>query len=100
MSVVLVCKAALGTINHTILTVEYLRSLDIKIKGIIVNGYEDNFMQRDNLNIIKKSTNLPILAVVNKLENVSVDNLHYGNLKEEADRSLEAKEIFNTMDEF
>lgn len=100
MSVILVCKAALGTINHTILTVEYLKSLDIKIKGIIVNGYEDNFMQRDNLNIIKKSTNLPILAVVNKLVDVNVDKLYYGNLKEEAEKSIEAKEILNTMDEF
>lgn len=35
---ILVCRSGLGTINHTLLSLEALRSRDIPIHGIIING--------------------------------------------------------------
>lgn len=36
--VIIVCRSALGTINHSLATIEVLRSRDIPIKGFIMNG--------------------------------------------------------------
>lgn len=36
--VIVVCRSTLGTINHTLLTIEALRSRNIPIKGFIMNG--------------------------------------------------------------
>lgn len=36
--VIIVCRSALGTINHSLTTIEALRSRDIPIKGFIMNG--------------------------------------------------------------
>ena len=40
--VLIVARATLGTINHTVLTVKALRDKDIDIKGIILNKYPKN----------------------------------------------------------
>lgn len=61
LDIIIVADAGLGTINSTLLTVEYAKSLGIKIKGIILNKFnEDNFIHKDNLNMIKDFTKLPI----------------------------------------
>ena len=40
MPVVVVARTALGTINHTLLSLEVLRNRGIKVAGIILNGHE------------------------------------------------------------
>ncbi|MEN8906358.1 MAG: dethiobiotin synthase, partial [Clostridiales bacterium] len=45
----LVIKAGVGTINHTLLTVNYARKYKIKINGIIVNRYNGEFYEDDNI---------------------------------------------------
>jgi len=37
-SCLLVARAGLGTINHTLLTIHFARSVGLKIKGIIINN--------------------------------------------------------------
>lgn len=38
--VVIVCRATLGTLNHTAMTVQMLRSRGCVIAGLVINGYE------------------------------------------------------------
>ena len=40
--VIIVARSSLGTINHTILTLEALRERDIKILGVILNGEKNS----------------------------------------------------------
>jgi dethiobiotin synthetase len=62
---IIVARAGLGTLNHTLLTVEALRKRKIKICGIIMNGYRGNGLSEEtNADVIKKLTNIPILAKV------------------------------------
>lgn len=68
ISVVIVARAGVGTINHTVLTVEFLRNKGIDIKGIIINGYEGNFYEDDNMRVIKDITGLEIISVINKVK--------------------------------
>jgi dethiobiotin synthetase len=64
---VVVVRAGLGTINHTLLTLEALRTAKIPIAGIVINRYPaDNasLAEETNLRAIEKYTRTPILTVV------------------------------------
>lgn len=59
----IVARAGLGTINHTLLTVEALRRRNIPIMGIIINGYRGKERaEKSNAAIIERLTKLPVLA--------------------------------------
>lgn len=58
---IVVATAALGTINSTVLTIHYLQSKDIPVKGIIVNHYTGNPMEEDNCVMIERLTGIPVL---------------------------------------
>ena len=62
MSVIIVARAGVGTINHTVLTVKYIEALGIKIKGIIINNYKEDLICDDNINMIEKMTKVPIIG--------------------------------------
>lgn len=65
LDVVIVASAALGTINHVVLTVEYIRSRGIGIRGIILNEYhKGDVMEEDNRYMVEQLTHLPVLACV------------------------------------
>lgn len=63
--VIIVARSGVGTINHTCLTIHYLQSKAIPIRGIIFNEYDkDNIVHTDNAEVIKKLTGINILAYV------------------------------------
>ncbi|WP_250277884.1 dethiobiotin synthase [[Clostridium] colinum] len=64
LDVIIVADAGLGTINFTLLTIEYIKSKNINIKGIIFNNYKDIIMHNDNINLIYNTTSVPIIAKV------------------------------------
>jgi dethiobiotin synthetase len=65
LSVIIIADAGLGTINSTLLTVDYARANGIEIEGIILNNYEsDNFMHWDNLEQIETLTGINVVATV------------------------------------
>lgn len=67
LSVIIVADAGLGTINSTLLTIDYAKSNGIEIEGIILNNYEsDNFMHWDNLEQIEALTGVNVVATISK----------------------------------
>ncbi|WP_209122498.1 dethiobiotin synthase [Alkalihalobacillus sp. BA299] len=72
LPVIIVARAGLGTINHTTLTVHYLRHLGLSITGIIMNGfrYSEKLAQLENVNMIEKMTNVPVIGQLPYLENI------------------------------
>lgn len=70
LSTIIVADAGLGTINSTLLTVEYARANGIEVEGIILNNYEsDNFMHWDNLEQVENLTGVNVIATVSKNSN-------------------------------
>ncbi len=71
LEVLVVARASLGTINHTLLTVEALRNRGIKIKGIVLNEYpeEPSLSEKTNPFIIKEMAGINILAICRKRQN-------------------------------
>ncbi|SHJ48703.1 dethiobiotin synthase [Tepidibacter formicigenes] len=72
---VIVARAGVGTINHTILTYEFAKSKGIYVKGIIINEYSGKFYEEDNINIIKNITKLKVISKISKLENLDKNTI-------------------------
>lgn len=66
--VIVVSRHYLGSINHTLLTVENLKARNLDILGIVFNGEEHPSTE----NIIEKMTGLPILGRID--EEPYIDN--------------------------
>ena len=55
LPVVLVARTTLGTINHTLLSLEALKMKEIPIVGIVFNAFEGTEMEMDNIRTIGQS---------------------------------------------
>ncbi len=62
--VVVVSRHYLGSINHTLLSIEILKQRGLNIGGIIFSGNE----HRTTEDIIKKNTNIPVLGRIEEEE--------------------------------
>lgn len=62
LPVLLVARAGLGTINHTLLSIEALQHRKIKIAGVVLNhsSAETDLSSKYNLETLKKNTDVPI----------------------------------------
>ena len=64
LPVIVVAKPYLGSINHTLLTVEKLRSQNIRVAGIVMNCFSNiTLAERTNPKIIMELTKLPVAVV-------------------------------------
>lgn len=67
MSSLIVADAGLGTINAVVLTVEYMKTHDMPVKGIIFNHYEPgNILHEDNRKMCEIMTGVKVIACVKK----------------------------------
>lgn len=83
--VIVVGRIGLGTINHTLLTIEALRSRGIEIAGVILNGldpHNSSPAELTNPRMIEMCGMVPILGVLPKVEMLSIDKCFYSNLKD------------------
>jgi len=62
--VIVVARSGLGTLNHTALTVEALRSRRIPVRGIVLNEFEDaTIAERTNPRVIQEMTDCTVETV-------------------------------------
>ena len=90
LALVIVSRDYLGTINHTLLTVEYARSRNIRIKGIVINMLKNG---GDFVREIEKYSSVPILGTIPFKENVSVEDCVYGDIVEYFRREINISKI-------
>ena len=67
LSLLIVARPNLGTINHTVLTVEFARSYNLEICGIVLNASQEEpkgLAEETNPKELARLTNLPILGTV------------------------------------
>ena len=69
--IVIVARAGLGTINHTLLTQRYALDYGIKVKGVIINGYQGKgAAEKTNPGVIKEFSDFPLLGIIPHIKNV------------------------------
>ena len=67
LPVIVAAKSKLGTINHTLLTIDAIRRAGLSLAGIIINGYDEktkDVAEKTNAEIIKKLGKVKIIATV------------------------------------
>jgi len=64
--VIVVARNTLGTINHTLLTVEHVRERGLTLVGIIINNCDadPDVSSETNPEVIKQLSGLPLLGVI------------------------------------
>ncbi len=72
MPVVVAARSGLGTINHTLLTIEILRNRNLKILGIVMNGAPD----AENRKAIEHFGRIKVLAEMQTFENLTSEKLN------------------------
>lgn len=97
LPIIIVARANVGTINHTVLTVKYAESLGLDIQGIIINRYNDEFYERDNIKMIKKLTGQDIIAVINEIRDFDCNGIEFNELQSEFEKKIDTKKILNTF---
>jgi dethiobiotin synthetase len=85
--VILVARTTLGTINHTLLSLEALRSRNITVLGVIMNGEQNT----QNSNSIELYGRTSVLAEFPKLESVSMNTLQGIALPQKLKQILEVQ---------
>ncbi|MCL1696070.1 MULTISPECIES: dethiobiotin synthase [unclassified Lysinibacillus] len=63
LPVVLVTRTTLGTINHTLLTLEALHARNVEVLGLVFNGDTGSQMEQDNVKMILQQHELPYVTI-------------------------------------
>jgi dethiobiotin synthetase len=64
LPVLIVSRAALGTLNHTLLTVRVCKEYDLTVAGIVVNGVRDNSIEKTAAETIKELTGVFVIGSI------------------------------------
>jgi dethiobiotin synthetase len=88
---IVVSRLGLGTINHTLLTCNYLQSIGISIVGVILNDTDGtgNLAAKTNPEVLRRYLNVPILGIFPYTKDL---------LKGSMDRELLADTFFRHID--
>jgi len=81
---VVVARPGLGTINHTLLTVNYALKAGLKVAGIIINytyQSEGSAAEETNPRVIKQLSPVPVIGVFPYLDDMSDEALEKAVLK-------------------
>ena len=82
LPLLVVVRPGLGTINHTVLTVEAARRRDLAVSGLVICDFPatPNIAARTNPEVLVGSATVPLLGVIPHLSDLSVEGLEAGSL--------------------
>lgn len=96
LPVMVVARTTLGTLNHTLLTVEALQRRRLPLVGIVLNGCEpspNGLAVRTNPRILQHLTSCPILGSLPHLKGIDVSRSRYGGLFQAVQRHLRLRRL-------
>jgi dethiobiotin synthetase len=83
LPIVIVSRPDLGTINHTLLTIDAIRSKNLNIAGVVINGYDASKAELAEITapqVIAYHGNVNILAIVPFDETVDIEQCRLGEV--------------------
>jgi dethiobiotin synthetase len=81
LPIVIVARSNPGTINHTLMTIDCIRAAELKIAGVVINGYdatEATIVENTAEQLITQCTGVNILSVVPLDESVNIQEQDLG----------------------
>jgi dethiobiotin synthetase len=74
----IVSRPGLGTINHTLLTIEYARNIELDVAGVVINGLREDqqgIAEETNPLLIEEFSGVPVLGTVPWLERMEREHI-------------------------
>ena len=87
LPVVIVTRPDLGTINHTLLTIDAVRNAGLDLAGVVICGYDAanvGLAEETLPGILEEWGQVPVLSIVPYDEEIDVENSRLGELAGEA----------------
>ncbi len=87
LPVVIVARPDLGTINHTLLTIDAVRNAGLDLAGVVINGYDAanvGLAEETLPGILEEWGQVPVLSIVPYDEEIDIENSRLGELAGEA----------------
>jgi len=78
LPVIVISKSILGTINHTLMTLELLKKNKIKVFGVVLNNIKNKKEGNDNAISLESFGNIKVLARISSINNINkkkIENL-------------------------
>lgn len=100
LPMIIVTRPNLGTINHTVLTVEYAHQRGLQVAGIIINGWNDaevGILEKSNEDYMTRLTQVPILGKFPHSSAISVGEVRTEGLAQLAEEYLQMDEIIKIV---
>ncbi|MCX7966553.1 MAG: dethiobiotin synthase [Syntrophorhabdaceae bacterium] len=96
----IVSRLGLGTINHTLLTVGYLKTRGIKIIGIILNNNDGtgDLAAKTNPDILSKYLDCPILGIFPYKRNLLRDGMNRQHLARLFAKHIDTEKMLSAME--
>lgn len=93
----LVARAGLGTINHTLLTLEYAKRGGLRICGIVINGAGQSLMEQDNIATIKRLSGIKAVLTLPVVAAGDSKKLPVGRIREVFEQTININNIMALM---
>jgi dethiobiotin synthetase len=102
LEMVVVAKPGLGTINHTLLTVNMAKMMGIPLSGVIINGFGREAIglpERTNPDEIEHFGNVPVLGILPWLKDLDFSTCKPGSLLSEFMERVNIEPILQSTDD-
>ena len=96
--VLLVARAGLGTINHTLLTLKMAGQAGLEVRGIIINSAGQTLIELDNIATIKKLAGVDAVFTLPAIDAVDTEKGYPGNLRYVFERTIDISDILALME--
>ncbi|MBI5746064.1 MAG: dethiobiotin synthase [Nitrospirae bacterium] len=82
--IMIVTRVSLGTINHTLLTIEHAKTKGIRIEGLItnINKKETGLAEESSIKMLKRLSGIDSIHIVPFIEGLDIENREFGRLRE------------------
>ncbi len=100
LPLVVVANPRLGTVNHTVLTVEYARSRGLRVAGVVLNGWDEGaagVLERSNVRYIERLAACPVVGKLPRLPQDVLAAPGDGRLAAVAEASLDLDALLDVM---
>ncbi len=99
LPVLLVARAGLGTINHTVLSVAYARQQGLTVLGIVINSYPatPGAAEETSPGVIAAMTGVPVLGRIPHLPGVDVESGRVADMAVAVEQCLDLNPIFDLL---
>jgi len=92
LPVIIVAWSRLGTINHTLLTIEMCKNRGLQVLGVVLNGYQADradMAEETNIRVINETAGVKILTVIPFDKNTCLEK---GTIGEEITAAVELRD--------